>query len=60
MPSSNDLPSFNQAWKAMTPFFLKCKVPSRKNGHVYEKYVPTPDECDTWLSPELMNGKALG
>jgi putative DNA primase/helicase len=55
----NDLPTFNQAWKAMTPFFLKCNVTSKKNGHVYEKFVPRPDEDDTWLPPELVNGKAL-
>lgn len=55
----NDLPNFNQAWKALSPFFLECQVRSQKNGHMYKKFVPSPDEDDTWLPVEITNGKAI-
>jgi hypothetical protein len=55
----NDLPSFNQAWKAAATFWLECKV-TGTNGHIYKKYVPMPEETDGWLSAELMGGKAIG
>lgn len=54
----NDLPNFNQAWKAQSVFFMDCQVKG-KNGHPYKKYIPVPSESDTWLSPEITNGKVL-
>lgn len=47
----NDLPNFNQAWKALTPLWLEVKVKA-VNGHTYKKFVPTPEETDMWLPGE--------
>jgi hypothetical protein len=55
----NDLPNFNQAWKAQSAFFLECKVASKSNGHVYKKFVPVPEETDLWLSSDLTQGRAI-
>jgi hypothetical protein len=55
----NDLPNFNQAWKAQNPFWVEIPVKS-KNGHTYQKFVPTPEETDTWLPVELIGGSVLG
>jgi hypothetical protein len=51
----NDLPNFNQAWKAQGPFWIEIPVKT-KNGHTYQKFVPTPEETDTWLPVDLVGG----
>jgi hypothetical protein len=57
----NDLPNFNQAWKAaQSTFFVEVQVTSPVNGHAYKKWVPLPEESDTWLPAEMTKGKVLG
>lgn len=49
----NDLQSFDQAWRVSRKLWTDVQVPG-KNGHAYEKFLPTPAEDDVWLPDALL------
>lgn len=49
----NDLQSFDQAWRVSRKLWTDVQVPG-KNGHAYEKFLPTPAEDDVWLPGALL------
>ena len=55
----NELQAFDSAWRVSSKLWSECHV-TGKNGHVYQKFVPTPTEDDTWLPVEMAQGQILG
>jgi putative DNA primase/helicase len=47
---NNDLQTFNFAWNNWKAQMLPVKVKAT-NGHAYDKFVPEPNENETWLAP---------
>jgi hypothetical protein len=56
----NEMPNFDRAWNGMKSVFVECTVKSAKNGHTYKKFIPLPEETDTWLPPEWTKNTVLG
>jgi hypothetical protein len=47
----NESHIFGNAWRAWDAHIVKVSVKA-KNGQKYEKFVPEPNEDETWLTPE--------